>query len=115
MLMALFSLFGIAAILVVEGGPVLRDKLGELQPEIEETHTVVRVGSSFSHKAPSLHRDPTWTYVRTRNEQGFEFNIGIAKKNIANCEVGQTIIVIRQGTNARATPEGCSRRNSDDS
>ena len=88
----------------------LLDHHGQPQPEIEELHTVVRVGSSFVHNGGgSLRKDPNWSYLRTRNNGGQVFTIGMDKKHIWECEVGQTIAVLRQGTNARVSSEGCEK------
>ena len=96
---------------VIEAAKNLRDQFGEAQPVVEETHTIVRVGSRFVHTNGSSYRkDPNVSYLRTQSQDGKVFVVGINKQFIGECQVGQTIAVERQGANATLTDQGCRKR-----
>lgn len=95
----------------IEAAYFIRDEYLKPQPVIEEVHTIVRVGSSFSHNGGgSYGQDPNWSYIRTRSLDDQIFVVGVSNRHIFECEVGQTIVVERQGLNIGLTDEGCKKR-----
>lgn len=105
----LFFAFAGAIFVVVYGGYYLRDEFLQLRPETVEVHEVIHLGSSNTYTAQTP-ESGNWSYMRTRDTEGNEFTIGMGRDAILKCQVGQTVAVIRQGTNARSSEEGCEKK-----
>ena len=98
----------------IEAARHLRDRYGVLQPEVEEVHSVFHLGSSHTYTGASIWRDGSWSYIRTQGPNGSRFTVGISKEAMLNCQVGQKIVMLRQGTNLRASSAGCERKEIED-
>ncbi len=86
-------------VLAVVGGPQLPF---DERPEVEEVHTLVRVGGG-------VHNRGGWSYIISKDENGTEYRSSINSRSVSECKIGQPITVLMKGTQTRLHREACEK------